>query len=223
MRWSLLCRKSNLFVVSKISEMMVPFLYEHSLWTSGSYRGCSGAHLCTHFVLCVTWAHLPGRWIALQIFCLKNLHVFSGSPTSHSLIFLVKFLQFHTVSLYGFWDKNDTKECYFLPLIYYAENLSEFNFIKTIIPSKKQQLISDLSHCHDHEYLFFCLLICTYPDFFLPRFTCGSSYAFRFIKTTIIISRILLCTYKVAVTFLTLWIGDLQSKYCNYNNLKLYR
>ena len=166
MRWSLLCRKSNLFVVSKISEMMVPFLYEHSLWTSGSYRGCSGAHLCTHFVLCVTWAHLPGRWIALQIFCLKNLHVFSGSPTSHSLIFLVKFLQFHIVSLYGFWDKNDTKECYFLPLIYYAENLSEFNFIKTIIPSKKQQLISDLSHCHDHEYLLFSYLYVLTQTFF---------------------------------------------------------
>ena len=108
-------RKSNLFVAAGGG----PSSISHCLWISGLYRGNSGAHLFTHFFLCVTVAHFPGSSTALQIISLKGLQIssFSGRIT-HSLIFRVKFLQFHIFSWNGYWDKNDIEICYFSPRIY---------------------------------------------------------------------------------------------------------
>ena len=60
-----------------------------------------------------TVAHVPGSIRDLQIFFLNGKQTVLFSPTSHSSIGRVKFLVFHIVSSYGFWNKNYTKIYYF--------------------------------------------------------------------------------------------------------------
>ena len=76
-----------------------------------------------------TVAHVPGSIRDLQIFFLNGKQTVLFSPTSHSSIGRVKFLVFHIVCSYGFWNKNDKKYILFLkPFTTKAENYSELHF-----------------------------------------------------------------------------------------------
>ena len=60
-----------------------------------------------------TVAHVPGSIRDLQTFFLNGKQTVSFFPTSHAFFESLKFLVFHIVCSYGFWNKNYTKIYYF--------------------------------------------------------------------------------------------------------------